>query len=257
MQSSRPENVRSAGEETSPAPVLILGAGKNVGLAMARKLVAESRPVILSYRRSPEDVVALQIEHPDLVRAAIPLDARTPGAVGRFFDKVRENTDRLGGLVNAIGPWLKKPLLETSDDEFEDLLQGNLVQAFASVRQAAPLLRANGGGRVVFFTFAGLEKLGSYSKIGAYAAGKTGLLSLMRSFALELAPHGITVNAIAPGVVESAPEEEHRLKKVIPAGRLASLEDIWQALRFLLSEEAGHVTGTNLTVSGGFGWQYP
>ena len=258
MDNPRPVDLEESLDETVPrAPILILGAGQNVGLYLAKRLIQDNQPVILSFRSKPDDAVGLQLDFPKHVLGAFPLDARTPSAVTRFFEQVNGITDRLSGLVNCIGPWLKKPLMDTDDTAFEELVQGNLVQAFSVARNAFPLMKANMSGRLIHFTFAGVEKIGAYGEIGAYAAAKLGLLSLTRSLAVEWAPHRITVNAIAPGVVDTAAEEEHQRVAHIPSGHLASGEDIYQAAKYLLSDAAAQVTGTNLTVSGGFGWQYP
>lgn len=238
------------------APLMILGAGANIGLGLARRFADEGRHLILSYRSRPDDVVELQMRYPKQIQIAA-LDARSSSAVERIFEKISFEGGKLSGLINCIGPFLEKPLKETEDADFEDMVQGNLVQAFAAARRAYPLLCANGGGSIIHFTFAGLEKISAYDKIGAYAAAKVGLLSLTRSMAVEWAGDQVRVNSIAPGITETAPVDQMHLKKHIPQGRLASLDDIYQAVRFLISPEARHITGTNLTVSGGFGWKYP
>jgi len=247
--------------ESSPtnpaaAPIIILGAGANIGLSLARRLIAERRPVILSYRRQPEAAVTLQAEHPDLVRGAFALDARTSSAMERFFEHVRSVTDSAYALINCIGPIVEAPLSEMSDDNFENMVQGNLTQAFHAIRRVLPLLRANGEGRIIHFTFAGVEKLAAYRRVAAYAAAKTALLSLTRSLAVELASERITVNAVAPGVIitESKGEEALRPRPSLRATRVPTThDDLYAAVRYLLSPEAGRVTGTNITVSGGFG----
>ena len=237
------------------APVLILGAGGNIGLHIARRLVRDDQQVLLSYRTVPNDVIELQMSSPDLVMGVFPLDARTSSALQRFFSRVREKTDRLHALINCVGPFMERPLLDTSEEQFDDLVQTNLVQAFCAARLAYPLFVANCGGRIIHFTFAGVEKMGAYARIAAYASAKAGLLSLTRSLAVQWAPKRITVNAIAPGIAATDPEDRQRLLADIPAGTPTHLEYIYQAVRFLLSEDAGHITGNNLTVSGGYGWR--
>ncbi len=243
--------------QKSPAPVLVLGAGQNLGLHIARRLVEENRPVLLSYRSDPEAVIDLQVKKPELVRGCFPLDARTPSSVLRFFERIYETTESLAGVVNTIGPFHRRSLMETSPETFEALFEGNLLQAFIAIQQSVPLLQRNRGGAIVQFTFAGVEKQSAYKTIGAYAACKSGLLSLIRSFSVELAPMGITVNAIAPGLTATVDDDQLGLRKHIPSGRLTRAEDVYQAVQFLLSEQASQITGTNLAVSGGFGWKTP
>lgn len=244
-------------KRTKDAPILMLGAGRNLGLALAERLVLDGFSVILSYRNDPKGVVKLETSFPEQVKGGIPLDAKTPKAVERFFERVGEVTGKISAMVNCIGPFLQTPLLETSDEDFEMLVQSNLSQAFFSARRAMPLLRQNGEGRMIFFTFAGLEKIGAYGQLGAYAAVKLGVLSLVRSLAVEVAKEKITVNAIAPGIVTTADESQEKYLPHIPAGRMQTPADIYGGVRYLLSDEAKHVTGQNLTISGGFGWQYP
>lgn len=253
----------------SESPVLILGAGRHIGLAIARRLVSRRQPVILSYHRHPKEVVQLEFDNPGLVRATLPLDARCPEALDRFFGRVGEHTDRLWGLIDCIGPIHYGPLTDLSDAEFDRLLQGNMTQFFGAATRAYPLLKANGAGRVLAFTFAGVERLGAYRRIAAYAAAKAGLLSLVRSFAVEWATDRITVNAIAPGVVarseetpDDAPPSQQEpdpvtMRARIPMGRLATEGDILGAVDYLLSGQAAYVTGQNLAVAGGLGLMYP
>jgi len=239
------------------APVLILGAGKNIGLSLAKRFVADEIPVIISYRSKPDDAVTLQLENPDLVKGCFALDASTPLTIERFFKQVHESTNTLSALINCIGPFMQKSLSETSTDSFDRIIYGNLNQSFNCAIKALPFLKNNGGGSIIQFTFAGVEKLSAYSLSAAYAASKAGLLSLIRSMSVEWAKDNITVNAIAPGLTEIVPQSQQHLFKDIPSGHPVSLEDIYKTTEFLLSENARHLTGTNLTVSGGFGWKYP
>jgi 3-oxoacyl-[acyl-carrier protein] reductase len=251
------QTAESLGEQ---APVLVLGAGRNIGLGIARWLIAQQRPVILTYRRHPDEVVRLQLDHPELVRGTIALDARTAQSVERCFGKVRAITESLSGLIDCIGPIAYLPLGELDDDAFDEIMQGNPGQFFAACTRAYPLLAKNGGGRVITFTMAGIEKLAAYRKVAAYAAAKTAMLSLVRSFAVEWAADRITVNAIAPGIVarvgknpQGDDDPQAFMRPKIPMGRLATERDILAAVAFFMSEEAAYVTGQNLAVAGGFG----
>ena len=191
------------------------------------------------------------MNHPDLILGAFPLEASTEASIARFFKRVGDATDRLSGIVNCIGPILESPLSGMSGQQFETIIQGNLMQAYQSDMLAIPFLEKNKGGQIIHFTFAGVEKLSAYREIAAYAAAKAGLLSLIRSLAVEMAHKNITVNAIAPGVVETAPEEHHKLA---PGGKLIGVNDIFSAVDFLMSGKASKITGVNLSVSNGMGW---
>lgn len=244
-------------EKLEKSPVLILGSGNNIGLFLAKRFVADKVPVILSYLSSPDEVVTLEVENKDIVKGAYALEARSTTTIDNFFDKVEDSTDRLSAVINCIGPFMQKSIDDTSREAFDDIVYTNLNQSFHCAKRALPLLRKNGGGSIVQFTFAGVEKLSAYSLSAPYAAAKAGLLSLIRSMSVEWAKDKITVNSIAPGLTEIVPDSQKHLFKDIPANAPVKLEDIYKTIEFLLSDNARHLTGNNITVSGGFGWKYP
>lgn len=161
-------------------------------------------------------------------------------------------TGRLGArldiLVYAAGPTLKKAIDETGGEELLELLRVNATGFHEAMLTFTPLMGA--GGRAVTFTVAGAEELVGRKMLPAYFAAKAAQLSLLKSWALRLAPRGITVNAIAPGVFAGEVEME---EEKVPAGRTGKPEDLAAVLRFLLGEESGYMTGNSIMASGGYG----
>jgi|GEM_PF-2425198 len=238
---------------SSASPILILGAGRNTGLYLARQFAARGRNLFISFRSDPEAAVKLQLEYPQNILGAWPLEAGIPSGVKSFFEKLKKNTDRLYAVINCIGPFHQAALMDTDEEVFLNMLNGNLAQAFFVARQAWPLLKNNGRGRLIHFSMAGIEKLSGYRSVAAHAAAKAGLLSLTRSLALEWQPHGISVNAISPGRIlrkDSVSERETNDSHAL----YVTDADIFNAVDFLLSEKSEGISGTNLVVSKGWGW---
>ncbi|OGK08668.1 MAG: hypothetical protein A2Y63_03760 [Candidatus Riflebacteria bacterium RBG_13_59_9] len=164
-------------------------------------------------------------------------------------------------LLHCLGPTLAKPIDETETDELVSLLQTNAVSFQEALVSFVPLL-ASGTGRIVVFTVAGSDNLVSRQMLPAYFAAKSALVSLLKSWALRLAPRGITVNGLAPGLfagelrLDASARRRHSgfgaSATKVPAGREGEWRDLEHVLGFLLSPESSYVTGNNILVSGGY-----
>jgi NAD(P)-dependent dehydrogenase (short-subunit alcohol dehydrogenase family) len=159
--------------------------------------------------------------------------------------------------VNNAAGLIVKPLVETTDDEWHRLLGANLHGYFYGCRAAARHLAGRGGGRIVNVTSISGPILG-VGGIGAYAAAKGGVLALTKALAVEVAADGITVNALAPGAIDTdinkdafTPSVRRTYAERIPLGRIGSPEDVADAVVFLASDAAKYVTGQQLVVDGG------
>ncbi|MBK7641696.1 MAG: SDR family oxidoreductase [Planctomycetes bacterium] len=225
---------------------LVTGGSSGIGLALARALVGAGARVHVLDRAAPPAGEGFVFHECDLARRDGP---------ARVVEAIVAAEARLDLLVQCAGITRDKVLWKLSDDDFEEVLAVNLTGAFRVLRAAVPQMRAQGRGRVVHIASIN----GMRGKFGQtnYSASKAGLIGLTRSAARELGSLGITVNAVAPGLVLTAMTEklpQPVLEKALAetaTGRLGSVEDLVGAVLFLLSDDAAHVTGEVLRVDGG------
>lgn len=232
---------------------LVTGAGtEGIGRATARLLARAGARVAVHHLAEPDAAAALAAETGGPVLQA---DFADPAAAARLPHLAAEAMGGLDILVANAGALLRKPLAETTDAEFARIHTVNLQAGFALAREASGLMGR--GGRIVFTS--SVNQWMPNPGLVAYGSSKAGLGGLARQMALELAASGITVNAVAPGTIETElnrearadPAWRERKLALIPAGRTGRPEDVAGAILFLCSDLADYVTGTTLTVDGG------
>jgi 3-oxoacyl-[acyl-carrier protein] reductase len=187
---------------------------------------------------------------------SVQCDVSDPAACEQLVSRVQAELGRIDALLNCAGPYRRVPLFEETIEGWHEMFDNNLHPVFYMARLVAPLMRAQGSGRIVNFSMTNADNLLAQPQITAHYIAKAGILVLTRTLAKLLGPDGITVNAISPGFIDSgsAPAAElERMLKQIPAGRIGSLPDVVAAIRYLLSDEAAYVNGANLQISGGWG----
>ncbi|MEW6072612.1 MAG: SDR family oxidoreductase [Planctomycetota bacterium] len=243
---------KPAGQEQGGRVVLVTGGARGIGQACARSLRAQGERVHVVWRTPGEEADLAQAEfgacahHGDLLHLR---DAR------RLVREVVETDGGLDAVVHAVGEYTAGRLEECAPTDLRRMLASNAETAFLLFDAAREPLRARRG-RAVFFGCGGLAGLRARRIAAAFAAAKSALLVLVRSWAVEEAPHGVTVNMVSPGCIPHAGAHPDTLDPArharIPAGRPGTLEDVTSAVGWLLSPAAAYVTGTDLQVGGGW-----
>jgi NAD(P)-dependent dehydrogenase (short-subunit alcohol dehydrogenase family) len=237
--------------------VLITGGGSGLGQRFAHTLAAAGATVILAARRADRlEQTAASIRAAGGSAHCVTMDVASAASVAQGFAAIAA-TGPLDVLVNNAGAAADKSLLETSEDEWDLLMDANLKGAWLVARAAAGTMIANGtGGAIV--NIASILGSAVQMRTGPYSAAKAGLLHLTRAMALEWARHGIRVNAIAPGYyrtdmaadfLDSAAGKQ--LQKRIPQRRLGNPEELDGAILLLASGASSYMTGSVITVDGG------
>lgn len=237
---------------------LISGGVKGIGRAVGLMLASRGWSVANCYRSSAEEAASFDAEVRRLGAECLCVrsDVSDPDAAEKLVREVESRFGRIDALINCAGPYHRIHVMEESVEGWNEMFDNNLHPIFYLCRAAAPGMKARGWGRIINFSMANADQAVGQPFITAHYIAKVGVLILTRSLAKVLAPHGITVNAISPGFIEtgSAPLDElSNTVKNIPAGYIGSPEDVAGAVWYLLSDEARYVNGTNIHLSGAWG----
>ena len=233
---------------TTARRVLVTGGSRGIGLAIARRMVADGHRVVVT-SRSGDPVEGLTV---------VPCEVTDTASVDSAFAAAQEH---LGGPVEVLvanaGITKDTLLMRMSDDDFTEVTETNLTGTFRCVRKAAtPMVRARFGRLILISSVVGLY--GSPGQAN-YAASKAALVGLVRSVTRELGARGITANVVAPGFVETdmtavLPEKTQKeYQAAIPARRFAAPEEVAAAVAFLASDDAAYISGAVIPVDGGLG----
>jgi 3-oxoacyl-[acyl-carrier protein] reductase len=243
---------------TETKVALVTGGSGGIGRACAEALAESGLAVAVGYRSNElgakEAVAAIEAAggRAEVVR----IDVADEDDVAEAFDRIEQSLGEVAVLVNAAGLSIDGLALRYSTEDWETTLDANLTGSFRCARRAMrPMLKARWG-RIINVTSVVGALRGNPGQ-SAYAASKAGLVGMTRSLAREIGARGITVNAVAPGVIETEmtndlPEQNReQLIAETPAGRAGSPAEVGAVVRFLASDEAGFVNGAVIAVDGG------
>jgi 3-oxoacyl-[acyl-carrier protein] reductase len=241
---------------TEARVAIVTGGGSGIGAEICRRFAADGMRVVVA-DRDEGNAAGVASEIGDAA-SATALDVTDEAAVDALVTEAVEKYGRLDVLVTSAGIGIQKSMLETTADEFRRILDVNLAGMFLCGRAAARVMIGRGGGRIInIASVAGIR--GVPGRV-AYSASKGGVIAMTQVMAVELGEHGITVNAIAPGPIETAltmrmhtDETRRAYNAANPVARYGTLAELAAAASFLASEEASYVNGHTLVVDGGMG----
>jgi 3-oxoacyl-[acyl-carrier protein] reductase len=233
--------------EDNSSLALVTGGNRGIGLAIAHSLAKAGHRVVVTYRSgdAPADFLSVK------------MDVTSTESVEKGFAEIEEKWGTPEVIVANAGITKDGLVLRMSDSDFEDVINSNLTGAFRVARRSTKGLLKLKRGRLIFIGSV-VGGVGAAGQVN-YAASKSGLLGMARSFARELGSRGITANVVAPGFVETdmtATLDEKRreeIAKSVPLGRFCTADEIANVVTFIASSEAGYITGALIPVDGGLG----
>ena len=241
--------------DASPRRALVTGSSRGLGRAIALELAAGGFAVTVHCRRSvgaAEELVGL-IRGTGGAASLLAFDVADRAACRAALDHDLAEHGPYYGVVLSAGITRDKPFVGLTDDDWDDVLRTNLDGFYNVLRPLVmPMLQARRGGRIVTLSsVAGL--MGNRGQVN-YSASKAGIIGATRSLARELAKRRITVNCVAPGLIESEMTAQLDLREIlkhVPLGRIGTADEVAAAVGYLFSERAAYVTGHVLSVNGG------
>ena len=231
---------------------IVTGASRGIGRAIAKRLARDGASVVINYAHSADKAkeVISAIEAEGGKALALQADLNQVAALRHLFQETIAQFGQLDILVNNAGTFLMKPLVETTEEEFDRVFALNTRGTFLALQEAA--LYITDGGRIV--NISSLVTANLMPNFSIYAASKAAVEQLTIGLAKELGERGITVNAVSPGATETEmmpSEAREQAEQASPLGRVGQPSDIADVVAFVVSEEGRWLTGQNLRATGG------
>ncbi len=230
---------------------LITGGARRLGAHLARMLADDGWAVVVNYRSSDAAAARLvdELAAKGGYARAIRADVSDKVDVATMFASIDQVEGRLDLLINNVGIYQPKPLPQVTPEDWDAHLQTNLSGAFYCCYSALPMLQQTNGS-IVNIGYAGVDALRANPHATPYEVSKVGLLALTKAIAASYGPHGVRANMLSPGHLSNSIDLPDDMDAEVPLRRAGTLDDMAQALRYLLSAE--YVTGQSLDVAGGY-----
>lgn len=240
---------------------LITAGTKGLGFKVTERLLEEGYSLTVSYHRDYEKVKQLEKKweaYLDRLRF-VQADITKPSDIEHLVKEAFQQSGRIDVLILNAGPYIfeRKRLLDYTVEEWSEMIDGNLSSVFHFVKHVVPIMRNQKYGRIITYGFQGASSAPGWIFRSAYAAAKVGLVSLMKTLAIEEAEYGITVNMVCPGNIlgemkEATIEYSRKFYDAnTPVGRSGTGEDIARTVAFLCDESSDMITGSVVEVTGG------
>jgi len=237
---------------------IVTGGAQGIGLAIAARLAADgSALVIADLNAEGAERAASSLSEAGPTALAIGADITSDQGRARIVSAALERHGRIDVLVNNAGILPRVPLMEVTPEVWHRTMQVNLDAAFFCSQAVLPAMRAQGRGRIINISSMS-ARTGGQASPPHYATSKTGLVGMTRALARVVGAWGVTVNAVAPGMIDTemlaalTPEQRQWWLEQIPLARLGTPEDVAGAVAFLASDDASYITGATLDVNGGY-----
>ena len=238
--------------------VIVTGASRGLGLAIAKALAASGYRVLAIARSPTEELRTLSAAVTQAGQGSVqfhPFDLLETGSMAQLVSRLRKEVGPLYGLVNNAGLGTAGLLAMMRDEQIEALIRLNTLSPIMLTRHVVRSMMSEGAGRIV--NMSSIVASTGYQALSVYSATKAALIGFTRSLAREVGPLGITVNAVAPGFVDTEMTrelDEKQREQIVRRSALRRLPepgDVASAVEFLLSEQARNITGTTITVDAG------